>query len=227
MKKTKRIVLLVISVIWVISSTGCYLMAKGNPIRYFQAKREIQTYIEKHYGKEIVMGELSYTSKTNTFYASVTEADDSRNHSSIVYYPTGEIGDYYQFDIQSRMEEEVSSMIYTFLNTQMQLTQEDITINTLLELPPFQYQLDSSYDPNIPVTIQIELNQEFSSKEDYIATAIPLIQKLQILGIPIENAKLYSYLPEDGNSCYQTELTSFEATEEEMVSHTKIVTIKK
>ena len=227
MKRTRRVILLIFSIIWIICSTGCYLMAKGNPIQYFQAKTEIQSYIEEHYGEKIVMGEVSYAPKTNTFYAPVTEKEDSRNHSTILYYPTGEIGDYYQFDIQSCMEEEVSNMIYTFLNTQMQLTQEDIIIQTLLELPPFQYQLNSPYDPNIPVSIQIELNKEFISKEDYVTVAVPLIQKLQILGIQTQSFKLYSYIPTDGNSCYQTTLSNLNATEQEIVLSTQIVAIQK
>lgn len=226
-KKIKLVLWIVAGVIAVWVGCNVYFSLKGYPMAYFKAKAEIEQYVNEKYGDKLQIGDIKYSTKMMGFIADVTETKDSRNNSFIEYTNSGVINDDYQFRVRERMSEEVSSMLYTLVHTGEGISKDDINIDVNIELPQYKYEMSDPYDPELPVFCEMQLKKGFATKESYGQAAFDTLNCIYKSGLKFDKIVIMSFLPEDGNKCYYSEILSKINNTYELINLTSVKSFEK
>lgn len=191
----------------------------GNPIGYIKANKNISEYIEDNYDNSLNITNIQYSSKGGGYIGSVEDIDDSRNKSTINYYNTGYIGDYYHFDTFQNMSDEISKTLTNLLVQQTKIKKENINIYVDLDIPEFKYKLNDDYSGKEPLAIEIELKGSkglYKDEKEFIKEASEILSLIKNIQYKYKSIIIYSYR-EDGNSRYEMNINN----------HTTINTLNK
>ena len=205
-----------------------YFSMKGNPIAYFRAKQAMQAYIVDNYDGVLTLGEITYSAKAACFTGEVTEIRMSQNRGALFYYPgTNYLSDDYAFRIRLKMEDELTVLLSHLTRIQTGLDETKICFYPHLDLPPFIYTMEDSYDETLPAEIDIELKQEYTSTELFAEEVLRILPVISDSGITVKSLQFKSFLPDDGNKYYQVMLRAPTANFDEVLKSIDILEAKK
>lgn len=187
-----------------------YTSFHGNPIGYMKAKKNISEYIEDNYDNSLKITNIHYSSKGGGYIGSVEDIDVPRNKSTINYYNTGYIGDYYHFDTFQNMSEEISTTLINLLVQQTEIKKENVNIYVNFDIPKFKYKLNDDYSGKEPLSIELELKSKkgrYTSEDEFKKQAKEVLNILNSIKYDYKSIIIYSYR-EDGNSRYEMDINS-------------------
>lgn len=193
-----------------------YSSAKGNLLTYWQAKTAIQTYIDDVYHQQFTLTNVRYNPKGASYLGDVVDQEDPRNSGTIYYYiNANEIYDDYRFRTQLKMEDEVQQILELFIALHSDLNMEQFSLYPQIDVPINTYKSTDSYDPSLPIRLNILDNVTYDSKEEFAKQCYELLQVLQFSGLHFETITIYSFL-EDGNRTYTLTTSNLSLSLEEI-----------
>lgn len=223
-KSMKKLLWVLTGLLGLAAALWCYFGVKGSPVQYVQAKRALTAYAQAHYGDRLTLGGMHYSSKMGGFVLDVTERNDTRNSSFLLYGNGGHISDDYAFRVRMHMEDEVAAMLTTLLATRSGLTAEQARVTCQIDMPDYVYSMADHYDPALAVSVDIELTGAFEDEAAFARAAYSAAQTVGAAQLKLGRVTLMSFLPTDGNSWYEASLTDIPRSEADMLH---VVTVKR
>lgn len=215
-KKAFKYFNLLFSLVFIVISIFVYTSLFGNPISYFKAKHEITKYINEKYQDSIKLNidSISYNTKMNGFGAKVSHEAEGNIGSYIYYHNTGNISDYYQFDIKKNMEEEVKNTITMLIAQNTKFDINDISVEPSIDIKEFKYSLVDNYSGMEAIDLKINISLPFvkepkyyNNEEEFRKDVEIILNELVKIDFNFNSIEIYSYR-EDGNSSYSYRLDS-------------------
>lgn len=198
------------SLLFIVISIFVYATFFGNPISYLKAKHEINKYINEKYQNSIklTIDNISYNAKMNGYGAKVSHEVEGGVGSYIYYHNTGNISDYYQFDIKQNMEEQVKNTIVMLIAQNTKFGINNIGVEPNIEIKEFKYSLLDDYSGMEAIDLKINIALPFikepkyyNNKEEFTKDVEIILNELAKIGFNFNSIDIYSYR-EDGNSSY-------------------------
>ncbi|MBS3201631.1 zf-HC2 domain-containing protein [Turicibacter bilis] len=194
-----------------------YSSTKGTLLTYWQAKTAIQAYIDDVYDQQLILTNVRYNPKEASYLGDVVDQEDSRNSGTIYCYIKGnEIYDDYHFRTQLKMEDEVQQVLELFIAVHSDINAWQLSLYPQIDVPINTYKSTDSYDPTLPVSLNILDDITYDSKEAFAKQCYELLQVLQFSGLRFETISIYSFL-EDGNRTYTLKTSNLSLSLEEII----------
>lgn len=201
---------LLFSLVFIAISIFVYASFFGNPISYLKAKQEINKYINENYQNsvDLTINSISYNTKMNGYGAKVSHESNENIGSYIYYHNTGNISDYYQFDIKQNMEEEVKNLILMLISQNTKFDKNNIDVESNIDIKEFKYSLIDNYSGIEPIDLKINIKSPakketmyYENKEEFAKDIKIILNELTKINFNFDSVEIYSYR-EDGNSSY-------------------------
>ena len=219
----KKYIKVVLGIFFVGIAVYFYSGFWGNPIGYLQAKNAFQDYIDEHYKDKIEIKSISYSFKTENFYAEIKDVDSS-DTSHFGYY--GGISDGYYDDTVMNMIGEINNYIAYNIEKETDVLREYMNIDSQINIEKYKYRIYDFYSGDEPISLDIELHEVygFEQKEnrsydkdrfpyknegEFLKDAYKIINVLKDINYDFESVKIYSF-KEDGNNAYELNIKNLD-----------------
>lgn len=201
---------LLFSLVVISISLFVYTSFFGNPVSYLNAKHEINKYINEKYQNNIKLNidSISYNSKMNGYGAKVSHEANENVSSYIYYHNTGNISDYYQFDIKQNMENEIKNTIVMLISQNTKFNRNSIDVEPSIDIKEFKYSLVDNYSGMESIDLKINIKSPsvkelkyYNNKKEFAKDVEIILNELEKIDFNFNSIDIYSYR-EDGNSSY-------------------------
>ena len=124
---------------------------------------------------------LDTTQKELGYLGDVVDQEDPRNSGTIYYYiNANEIYDDYRFRTQLKMEDEVQQILELFIALHSDLNMEQFSLYPQIDVPINTYKSTDSYDPSLPIRLNILDDVTYDSKEEFAKQCYELFTSVTI-----------------------------------------------